>query len=234
MLDYVADTKTFTNAAFALRAIQGLACAAFFTTCKTIDVIAYSMFGMVFRGKTLTAANSGFKATIGLGNIVGLFFGAFIYMVGGYKLPFLVYGLLFIVMAPVTCLVLPSSVKKQSKPAHQAVPQESEVASDDLENLQEDASEETHRVPQKIRISDISEEIDPANLKILSVWKIISNKTILKLLFLAIFDMTMLNFSPAIMSNRLTEMRVPPHLKPVFFALPFIYPIPSGYIFLKY
>ena len=67
MLDYVQDKDTFTYAAFTLRAIQGLACAAFFTTSKFIDVIAYSLFGMVFKGKTLLAANSGFKATIGLG-----------------------------------------------------------------------------------------------------------------------------------------------------------------------
>ncbi len=155
-------------------------------------------------------------------------------MIGGYKLPFLVFGMIYMAMGPLTCLVLPSSVKKQSKPSHQAVPQESDVASDDVENLQEDTSEEANPKPQKLRFSDISEEIDPPNLKKLSTWKIISNKTILKLLFLAIFDMTMLNFSPAIMSNRLSELRVSPHLKPIFFALPFIYPIPSGYIFLKY
>ena len=156
-------------------------------------------------------------------------------MIGGYKLPFLVFGMIYMAMGPMTCLVLPSSVKKQTKPSHQAVPpQESDAVSDDIENLQEDTSEEVNQKPQKLRFSDISEEIDPANLKALSTWKIISNKTIVKLLFLAIFDMTMLNFSPAIMSNRLTELNVSPNLKPIFFALPFIYPIPSGYIFIKY
>lgn len=70
------------------------------------------------------AANSGFKATIGVGNILGLFFGTFLYMADGYKLPFITYGLLYCIVAPLTCYFLPSAVSREVHTSHQVVSQD--------------------------------------------------------------------------------------------------------------
>jgi len=50
---------------------------------------------------------------------------------------------------------------------------------------------------------------------------------------LAIIDLLLLNFSPAILSRRLSEMNVSERLYGLFFALPFIFPIISGLIVVK-
>lgn len=52
-------------------------------------------------------------------------------------------------------------------------------------------------------------------------------------MLLAIIDLMLLNFSPAILSKRLNEMKVSENLYGMFFALPFIFPILSGVIVVK-
>lgn len=86
-----------------LRAIQGAMCAAIFTT-------SYSIFSLMYKGEQLHTVNSFFKATIGIGNIVGLFFGTFLYMYGGYPLPFIVYGVTFIAITPLNFLMIPANI----------------------------------------------------------------------------------------------------------------------------
>ena len=65
----------------------------------------------MYKGKDLVTANSIFKGTIGIGNILGLFIGTILHIFGGYPLPFISYGLLFVVMAPVTFFMIPRQLK---------------------------------------------------------------------------------------------------------------------------
>ena len=55
----------------------------------------------------------------------------------------------------------------------------------------------------------------------------------LKCLLLAVIDLMLLNFAPAILSRRLAEMKVSKNLYGVFFALPFIFPIASALIVVR-
>lgn len=52
-------------------------------------------------------------------------------------------------------------------------------------------------------------------------------------MLLAIIDLMLLNFSPAILSKRLKEMDVSERLYGMFFALPFVFPIISGLMVIK-
>jgi MFS family permease len=50
---------------------------------------------------------------------------------------------------------------------------------------------------------------------------------------LAVIDMMLLNFAPAILSKRLAELHVDSKLYGLFFALPFVFPIVSAVIVVK-
>ena len=65
------------------------------------------------------------------------------------------------------------------------------------------------------------------------VFRLLSNRVILKCMLLAIIDLMLLNFSPAILSRRLSDMSVSSRLYGMFFALPFIFPIVSGVIVVR-
>lgn len=56
---------------------------------------------------------------------------------------------------------------------------------------------------------------------------------ILKCLILAVIDLMLLNFAPAILSRRLAELKISKKLYGVFFALPFIFPIASAVMVVK-
>jgi len=50
---------------------------------------------------------------------------------------------------------------------------------------------------------------------------------------LSIVDMVLLNFAPAILSKRLSELNIDKKLYGLFFALPFTFPIVSAIIVVK-
>lgn len=56
---------------------------------------------------------------------------------------------------------------------------------------------------------------------------------IAKCLLLAVIDLMLLNFAPAILSRRLAELNVSKKLYGVFFALPFVFPIISALIVVR-
>ena len=196
---------TFIGLGFTLRAIQGFSCAAIFAT-------SYSIFSIIYRGSQLNTVNLFFKSTVGIGNLSGLLAGTFLFMIGGYRLPFIIYGFLFLGMLPIIWKKVPSNLEKFK-----------------VENSKRDEERSIKR------ISDLSDEIDPSRLvSNPNLLQVLFEPSILRLLCLAMFDMTMLNFSPAIMSQRLTDLKVNKELFPLFFAIPFIFPVVSSAIYFKW
>ena len=59
--------------------------------------------------------NSFFKSTIGIGNILGLFFGTFLYMYGGYCLPYIVFGFVFLLATPLNFILIPANIEEQAE-----------------------------------------------------------------------------------------------------------------------
>lgn len=57
---------------------------------------------------------------------------------------------------------------------------------------------------------------------------------IIKYLGFAVFDMSILNFSPAILTQRLRELGVNQNLIAFYFAIPFLFPVLSAAIYIKF
>lgn len=73
--------------------------------------------------------------------------------------------------------------------------------------------DEDNSTPPKVqavnRVSDLSDPVDLASLQTTaSMLSLLSQKQVLKLLFFAMFDMTILNFSPVILTKRLKQLGV--------------------------
>lgn len=68
------------------------------------------MFSLLYKGEELNKVNSFFKTTLGMGNILGLFFGTFLYIYGGYTLPFLVYGIAHLGISPMIFVLIPAEM----------------------------------------------------------------------------------------------------------------------------
>ncbi len=67
--------------------------------------LAYSIFSKIYKGDDLNKVNTFFKSTIGIGQILGLLFGTFLFMIGGFALPYFVYGVLNILISPLVTLI---------------------------------------------------------------------------------------------------------------------------------
>ena len=68
---------------------------------------AYSIFSIIYKSSELAKINTFFKATIGVGQVFGLISGSFLYLIGGYRAPFIIFGCLFMVSLPFIILNIP-------------------------------------------------------------------------------------------------------------------------------
>ena len=66
---------------------------------------AYSIFSKIYKGEELNTVNTFFKSTIGVGQILGLIFGTFLYLLGGFQFPFIAYGIVNILISPLVMLI---------------------------------------------------------------------------------------------------------------------------------
>ena len=83
----------FLTVALILRILQGGSNAIVYTT-------AYSVFAVQYQGHDIMSINSYFKSTLGIGIVFGLLIGTLLYMIGGYFLPFIVFGIFFLCFIP--------------------------------------------------------------------------------------------------------------------------------------
>lgn len=88
MLIFVSE-EFFLLMAITCRILQGASNSVVYTT-------AYSVFSMQYEGHDIMQINSYFKVTLGAGLVIGLLTGTLLYMVGGYCLPFIVFGVFFL------------------------------------------------------------------------------------------------------------------------------------------
>lgn len=205
------------------RVLQGSSNAALYTT-------SYSIFSGHYEGGDFMKVNSMFKGTIGVGLLIGLLVGTLLYIAGGYFLPFLVYSGVMLLAVPFTAKLIPSRPledKGDGKYSDKSSDEDIEIGEDEKNNAStgEDFSEGQTSGSARI----VKRKINPFKL----VWHLLSNKVILKCLILAVIDLMLLNFAPAILSRRLAELKVSKQLYGVFFALPFVFPIVSALIVVR-
>jgi MFS family permease len=204
------------------RVLQGSSNAAIYTT-------TYSIFSAEYEGKDFMKANSIFKGTIGGGLLLGLLIGTVLYIIGGYFLPFLVYSIVMLCVVPFGARLIPSKPAVSESMTNQtdnpnADDIEIQVGKDgDSAKVTASSTEIAAGTSHKVK------NINPFKI----VWRLLKNRIILKCLILAVIDLMLLNFSPAILSRRLADMNVSERLYGMFFALPFIFPIVSGVIVVK-
>ncbi len=72
--------------------------------------MCYSIFSILYKGGELNKVNTFFKGTMGIGNILGLAIGMGLYTIGGYSMPFVVYGTIYLAFAPFTLFAIPSNI----------------------------------------------------------------------------------------------------------------------------
>lgn len=216
------DRQAMIIVGFISRILQGSSNAVLYT-------ITYSIFSNEYDGKDFTKVNSIFKGTIGGGMLIGLVIGTLLYMVGGYMLPYCVYAFFMLCMIPFGVKLIPSR-----PPA----PKLREPPMGDDENLDAEAmmSGDTHDTELRTLENDEPrpsknqrKKMNPFKL----VYHLLKNRTILKCVLLAAADLMLLNFSPAILSKRLTEMHIQSEYFAVFFALPLIFPVVSAVMVIK-
>lgn len=174
--------------------------------------------------------NTFFKTTIGVGQIVGLIFGTFLFMIGGFTLPFVAYGFLNILISPLV-LLIPSNLESYNTSLTVVKePRIFELSSEiEIEKQNEKPKEKQNR------ISDLSDPIDIENLKTTSsMLSLLTHRKILKYLAFAVFDMSILNFSPAILTQRLKELGIPNNMIAFYFAIPFLFPVFSAAIYMRF
>lgn len=131
-------------------------------------------------------------------------------MAGGYSLPFFVYGVAYICIAPLIYLIPKDEELSQTQNQNMTEPNTNTVPHG-LFEIQTD--DEDNTTPPKVqavnRVSDLSDPVDLASLQTTaSMLSLLSQKRVLKLLFFAMFDMTILNFSPVILTKRLKQLGV--------------------------
>jgi predicted MFS family arabinose efflux permease len=185
---------------------------------------------MLYKGEQLNTVNSFFKSTMGIGNILGLFIGTILYIYGGYCLPFIVYGIVFIAMTPLVFILIPADLSQHKKRV-----EEISKSEEDSQKVDSASETPTNKEPNDVFIDKEAAEIEeaPALKKNSSLLSLIRHKNVLKYLFFASFDMCMLNFSPAILSKRLEQLGISKNLNGIFFALPFVFPAFSAIIYIK-
>jgi len=172
-----------------------------------------------------------------MGNILGLFFGTFLYIYGGYTLPFLVYGIAHLAISPMIFVMIPGEMDEyKAKLELKEKVKKAAALGVELEDLEKQEEKETaSSTDGKIRVSDLSDDVYVEDLQeTSSIPRLLANKKILKYLMFAMFDICMLNFHPAILSKRLSQLGIDTQFNPFFFALPFVFPVFSAAIYLKF
>lgn len=61
--------------------------------------------------------NTIYKGTIGIGLLIGLMIGTFLYVIGNYTVPFIVYSICMVCITPLAVKFIPSKTQDTSKDA---------------------------------------------------------------------------------------------------------------------
>jgi len=110
LLDRVNGHALFISLAFAVRIVEALGTAAFFTASFTITAKEFP--------NNISTTFASLETFFGLGLIGGPMIGAILYSIGGYFLPFISLGLLLFVVAFLTMCILPKN--NDNCPSNQA------------------------------------------------------------------------------------------------------------------
>lgn len=65
---------------------------------------------MQYEGHDMLQINSYFKSTLSVGLVIGLILGTMLFMIGGYTLPFIVFGLFFLLYIPLVMEYFPNKI----------------------------------------------------------------------------------------------------------------------------
>lgn len=227
---------------------------------------------MQYQGHDIMQINSYFKSTLGIGMFIGLILGTLLFMIGGYTLPYITFGIFFLCFIPCVSGYFPDKISDELEEL--AVSYISQVNIENLENLdpitydkeRQDGTEMRHltmegrdRVSSELNRRFIILEEKTVNSKSSTVKNLdlqkensnlsnnrfnnskkddsssiqedyipdkmsltdsIVTKTIVKCLILSVVFLSMLNFAPAILSKRLSELNIHTNWFGIVFAIP--------------
>ena len=98
------NKNTFLGLAFVTRFLQGFASCTIQTTC-------FSISGLLYQDPQLQASVLGLlEMSVGIGLTIAPVIGSFLYASGGFQLPFLVFGCVFLGFALVVKCILPTNI----------------------------------------------------------------------------------------------------------------------------